>query len=171
MNMLKEAQEGMKQQLQQMIEQMKSGESGNMSEQIGKTLSQQEMMQQMIRELMMDSEVGSSAKEQLKQINQLLEENNVDLANKNITTTMINRQNQILNKLLKAEKAEMERDVEDERESKTVDEIFYSNPIEFFEYKQQDKEFMDVIERNNYQLRIFYDRKYKEYINNLRKEN
>lgn len=171
LNMLKEAQESMKEQLQQMIEQMKSGQSGNMSEQIGKTLAQQEMMQQMIRQLMMDSEVGSSAKEQLKQINQLLEENNVDLANKNITTTMINRQNLILNKLLKAEKAEMERDVEDERESKTVDENFYSNPTEFFEYKKQDKEFMDIIERNNYQLRIFYDRKYKEYINNLRKEN
>ncbi len=171
LNMLKEAQDGMKEQLQQMIEQMKSGQSGNMSEQIGKTLAQQEMMQQMIRELMMNSEVGSSAKEQLKQINQLLEENNVDLANKNVTTTMINRQNLILNKLLKAEKAEMERDVEDERESKTVDDIFYSNPIEFFEYKNQDKEFMDVIEKNNSQLRIFYDRKYKEYINNLRKEN
>ena len=67
--------------------------------------------------------------------------------------------------------AEMERDVEDERESRTVDETFYSNPIEFFEYKQQEKEFMDVIERNNYQLRIFYDRKYRDYINNLRKEN
>ena len=171
MNMLKDAQQSIKEQLQQMIEQMKSGESGGMSEQLGKTLAQQEMMQQMIRELMLGSEVGNSAKEQLKQINQLLEENNVDLANKQITSTMISRQNLILNKLLKAEKAEMERDVEDERESETVDENFYSNPIEFFEYKQQEKEFLDVIERNNYQLRIFYDRKYRDYINNLRKEN
>jgi hypothetical protein len=107
----------------------------------------------------------------LKQINQLLEQNNVDLANKEITSAMISRHNLILNKLLQAEMAEMERDVEDERESRTVDETFYSNPIEFFEYKQQEKEFMDVIERNNYQLRIFYDRKYRDYINNLRKEN
>lgn len=171
LNMLKDAQKNLKEQLQQMIEQMKSGESGRMSEQIGKTLAQQEMMQQMVRELMMNSGVGSSAKEQLKQINQLLEQNNVDLANKEITSAMISRHNLILNKLLQAEMAEMERDVEDERESRTVDETFYSNPIEFFEYKQQEKEFMDVIERNNYQLRIFYDRKYRDYINNLRKEN
>ncbi len=171
MNMLKDAQQNLKQQLQQMIEQMKQGQSGNMSEQIGQTLAQQEMMQQMIRELMMDSEVGSAAKEQLKQINELLEHNNIDLANKNINSTLISRQNLILNKLLKAEKAEMERDVEDERESKTVDDSFYSNPIEFFEYKKQEKEFNDAIERNNYQLRNFYDRKYKNYINNLREEN
>ena len=171
LNMLKESQQNLKQQLQQMIEQMKNGQSGNRSKQIGQSLAQQEMMQQMIRDLMMSSEVGSSAKEQLKQINQLLEMNNVDLANKNITTTMISRQNLILNKLLKAEKAEMERDVDDERESKTVDDDFYSNPIEFFEYKNQENEFKDVLEKNNYQLRIFYDRKYKDYINHLRKEN
>jgi hypothetical protein len=171
MNLLKETQQSLKDQLQQMIDQMKDGNSGSMSEQIGKSLAQQEMMQQMIRELLMNSEVGSAAKEQLKQIDQLLERANLDLANKNVTSTMIERQNLILNKLLKAEKAEMERDVEDERESKTVDDNFYSNPIEFFEYKNEDKEFIDIIERNNYQLRIFYDRKYREYINNLRNNN
>ncbi|MGQ7870219.1 DUF4175 family protein [Sunxiuqinia sp. sy24] len=171
MNLLKQAQQGMKEQLQQMIEQMKSGETGYSSEQIGKTLAQQEMMQQMVRELLMNSEVGSSAKEQLKQINQLLEQNTVDLARKNLTSVMISRQNLILNKLLKAEKAEMERDVDDQRESKTAEDNFYSNPIDFFEYKKQEKELEEVIERNNYQLRNFYDRKYKEYINNLRKEN
>ncbi|WP_159521233.1 DUF4175 family protein [Sunxiuqinia indica] len=171
LNMLKQSQQNLKQQLQQMIEQMKSGQSGNMSKEMGQTLAQQEMMQQMIRDLMMNSDVGSAAKEQLKQINQLLEMNNIDLANKNITTSMINRQNMILNKLLKAEKAEMERDVDDERESKTVDESFYSNPIEFFEYKKQDKEFIDDIQRNNFQLRIFYDKKYKDYLNKLIEEN
>jgi hypothetical protein len=119
----------------------------------------------------MNSEVGSAAKEQLRQIDQLLERSNLDLANKNISGTMIERQNLILNKLLKAEKAEMERDVDDERESKSVDDNFYSNPIEFFEYKNEEKEFKDVIERNNYQLRNFYNRKYEEYINNLRDKN
>ncbi len=171
MNLLKQAQQGMKEQLQQMIDQLKSGQSGKGSEQIGKTLAQQEMMQQMIRELLMNSEVGSAAEEQLKQINQLLEQNVADLAHKNLTSEMISRQQLILNKLLKAEKAEMERDVDDQRDSKTAEDKFYSNPIEFFEYKKHEKQLEEVIERNNYQLRKFYDRKYREYINNLRKEN
>ena len=171
MGQLKETQQNLKNQLQQMIDQMKEGQQDKMSEQIGKSLAQQEMMQQMIRELLMNSEVGSAAKEQLKEIDQLLERSNIDLANKNISATMIERQNLILNKLLKAEMAEMERDVDDERESKTVDDNFYSNPVVFFEYKHEEKEFLDVIERNNYQLRIFYDRKYREYINNLRNDN
>lgn len=171
LSMLKKGQQSLKEQLQQMIEQMKNGNGKNMGQQLGKSLAQQEMMQQMIREMMMGNEVGSAAKEQLKQINELLEQNNHDLINKNVTTTMINRQNLILNKLLKAEKAEMERDEDNERESKTASDEFYSNPNQYFKYKNEEKDFKDVIERNNYLLQIFYDRKYKQYINNLRKGN
>jgi len=171
MSLLKQSQQSMKKQLQQMIQQMKEGKEGNMSKQIGQSLAQQEMMQQMIREMMMNSDVGSSAKEQLKQIEQLLEENHHDLVNKNITTQLIKRQNLILNKLLKAEKADMERDMDNKRESKTALDKFYSNPNQYFEYKNEKKDYNEVIERNNYQLRNFYERKYKNYINNLRNNN
>ena len=167
MNMLKEAQQSLKDQMQQMIEQMKNGDGKNLNQQIGKTLIQQEMIQQMISEMLNNSEVGSSAKEQLKQMELLNEQNRVDLMNKSITTTMINRQNLILDKLLKAEKSEMERDVEDERESKTADDEFYSNPVEFFEYKQREKTIIEDILYNNYKLRNYYDKIYREYINNL----
>ncbi len=167
MNMLKEAQQSLKDQMQQMIEQMKNGDGKNLKQQIGKSLIQQEMIQQMISEMLNNSEVGSSAKEQLKQMELLNEQNRVDLMNKSITTTMINRQNLILDKLLKAEKSEMERDVEDERESKTADDEFYSNPVEFFEYKHGEKTIIEDIRYNNYKLRNYYDKIYREYINNL----
>ena len=167
MNMLKEAQQSLKDQMQQMIEQMKNGDGNNLNQQIGKTLIQQEMIQQMISEMLNSSDVGSAAKEQLKQMELLNEQNRVDLMNKSITTTMINRQNLILDKMLKAEKSEMERDIEDERESKTADDEFYSNPVEFFEYKQGDKTIIEDIRYNNYKLRNYYDKIYREYINNL----
>ena len=166
-NMLKETQESLKQQLQQMIEQMKSGESQNLSEQLGKTLSQQEMMQQMIRDLINSEEIGSSSKEQLKQINQLIENSKIDLINKQISQQTINRQNLILDRLLKAEKAEIEREIDDERDSKTAEEKFYSNPAAFFEYKRKETKFDDQIYRKKYQLRKFYQEKYREYINKI----
>lgn len=168
MSKLKEAQQSLKDQLQQMIEQMKNGNGQNMSQQMGKTLIQQEMLQQMMNELLMGDEIGSSAKEQLKQAEMLNEQNRIDLLNKNITTEMIERQNLILDKLLDAENAEMERDVEKERESKTADDEFYSNPAEFFEYKQKDIENIENIEYNNYRLRNYYDQKYRNYINQLK---
>ncbi len=169
MSKLKEAQQSLKDQMQQMIEQLKNGNGENMSQQIGKSLIQQEMIQQMINELMMDSGVGSSAKEQLKQMELLNEQNRIDLMNKNITSEMISRQNLILNKLLEAEKSERERDVDDERESKTASDEFYSNPAEFFEYKLDDEEMIENIQYNNYRLRNFYDKKYRNYLNQLNK--
>ncbi len=169
MNMMKQAQQSLKDQLQQMIEQMKSGDGKLMNQQLGKTLAQHEMLQQMVREMLTDTEVGSAAKEQLKEIDLLIEQNRIDLINKNVSSSMINRQNLILNKLLKAEKAEMERDIEDERESKTADDKFYSNPAEFFEYKKADENNSEEIRYNNFKLRNYYDQKYKKYINQLNK--
>ena len=169
MDMLKQSQEAMKQQLQKMIDQMKSGNREGISRQLGQTLAQQEIMQQLIREMMGSSEVGSSAKEQLKMVDQLLENNKRDIISRNISAETINRQNLILNKLLDAEKAEMERDVDNERESKTAIEKFYSNPDLFFQYKKDVQKGDEQILRYNYKLEQYYDRKYKNYLNKLEK--
>ena len=169
MDMLKQSQESMKHQLQKMIDQMKSGNMQGISKQLGQTLAQQEVMQQLIREMMGSSEVGSSAKEQLKMVDQLMESNKQDIITRNISAQTINRQNMILNKLLDAEKSEMERDVEDERESKTANDKFYSNPDLFFQYKKDAQKGDEQILRSNYKLEQYYDKKYKDYLNKLEK--
>lgn len=169
MDMLKQSQESMKQQLQKMIEQMKSGNMDGMSKQLGQTLAQQEVMQQLIREMLGSSEVGSSAKEQLKMVDQLLEGNKRDIINRNISAETINRQNLILNKLLDAEKSEMERDIDNERESKTAIEKFFSNPDLFFQYKKDVQKSDEQLLRSNYKLEQYYDKKYKNYLDKLEK--
>ncbi|MGQ8335738.1 hypothetical protein ACUNWD_04250 [Sunxiuqinia sp. A32] len=169
MSMLKQSQESLKEQMQQMIEQMKSGNSSKLNKKLGQTLAQQEIMQQLVRDLLNSNEVGSSSKEQLKQIDQLIEQNKLDLMNKNLTQQTINRQNLILDRLLKAERAEIEREVDDQRKSTTAEEQFFSNPAEFFEYKRKESEFKEQIDRSNYKLKKFYLQKYKNYINQLNK--
>ncbi|MGD9929681.1 MAG: hypothetical protein AB7U05_06650 [Mangrovibacterium sp.] len=167
LNILKDAQQSLKDQMQQLIQQMKDGNSKGLNENIGRMLARQEMLQQMVRQAILGNEVGSSAKEQLRQVETLIEQNRLDLIQKNLTNSMINRQNLILDKLLQAEKAEMERDVDDERESKSADEKFFSNPVKYFEYKQTEKINQQYIQYKSYKLRQFYDQKYKQYINQL----
>jgi hypothetical protein len=168
MNMLKQAQQSLKEQLEQMIEQMKNGDSKKMSQSIGKTLAQQEIMQQLIQELLNGNSVGSQTKEQLRAIDRLLEQNKSDLVNKNIGSQLIKRQNQVMNKLLQAEKAEMERGYEDERESKTARQDLLSNPANYFEYKNEYQNQHDLLNRTSYKLKLFYDQKYKNYLNELK---
>lgn len=164
---LKDAQQSLKDQLQQMIESLKNGENGKLSEQIGKSLMQQEMVKSMINDLLMDEGIGSSAKEQLRGIENLIEQNRVDLIQKNLTQNMVTRQNLILDRLLKAEKSEMERDVDQERESQTAEEIFYRNKEMYLEYKQEEKNSKEELLFNNLKMRYFYDKKYRSYINEL----
>ena len=166
MNLLKEQSEGIKEQLQKMIDQMKNGNSQNMNQQLGQSLIQHEMMQQMLREMMNSGGVGSETKKSLQQIDDILEQNRRQLMNKNVNSQMISRQNLITTRLLEAEKAEMERDFEEKRESKTAED-FYSNPVQFFEYQDIKNSSLEYLNRNSHKLNNFYNNKYKQYMNNI----
>ena len=168
MKKLKDSQSSMKDQLQQMIDQMKKGDMGKMSQSIGQTLAQQEIMQQLIHEMLNGKSVGSKAGDQLKAIDQLLEQSRKDLISKNISSELINRQNLILSKLLEAEKSEIERDFEDKRESKTATDVKKGNPEGYFQYNNKQKNENDLLKLNNYKLRTFYDQKYNQFINQIK---
>ncbi len=169
MDGLKQSAQDIKKQLEEMINEMKNGNGKKMSQMTGQSLIQHEMMQNMLRELM-NSGVGSEAKKQLQQVDDLLEDVRKDLINKNITQNMLFRQNAILDKLLKAEKAEMERDFEDKRESETAEDEFYSNPLQFLEYNKQQKTTLELLQKENHQLNKFYDLKYKNFLDRVNEQ-
>lgn len=169
MSQMKDSSESMKKQLQKMIEQMKNGQGQNMSQQMGESLMQHEMMQQMLRDMMNNGSVGSGTKGKLQQIDKMLEQNRKQLMNKNVNIEMITRQNLITTRLLEAERAEMERDFENKRESESADE-FYSNPIRFFEYKEKENFTIEYLNKNSHKLNNFYINKYKQYLNNIEKK-
>jgi hypothetical protein len=168
MKSLKESQSSIKEQMQQMIDQMKNGDMGKMSKSIGQTIAQQEIMQQLIRDMVNSGSVGSKASDQLKAIDQLLEQSRRDLINRNVTNELINRQNLILSKLLDAEKSEIERDTEEKRESKTATDVKKSNPEGYFEYNNKIKNENELIKRGNFKLRSFYDQKYNNFLNQIK---
>lgn len=168
MSSLKDSQNSIKEQLQQMIDQMKSGDMGKLSKSIGQTIAQQEIMQQLIRDMLSGATMGKEAKGQLQAVEQLLEQSRKDLINKNISNELINRQNLILSKLLEAEKSEIERDFDEKRESKTAIEIKKANPEGYFEYNNKTKNENEILKRSNYQLRNFYDQKYNNFLNQIK---
>jgi hypothetical protein len=168
MKSLKDSQSSIKEQLQQMIDQMKKGDMGKMSKSIGQTLAQQEIMQQLIRDMVNSGSVGSKASDQFKSIDQLLEQSRKDLINKNVTNELINRQNLILSKLLDAEKSEIERDFDDKRESNTAIDIRKGTPEGYFEYNNKLRNENEMIKRGNFKLRSFYDQKYNNFLNRIK---
>ena len=168
MNLLKQASQNIKEQLQRMIEQMKSGNQQQMTKELGQSLMQHEMMQQMLREMINSGGIGGTAKKQLQQIDNLLEQNRRELMSRSINAQTIARQNLISTRLLEAENAERERDFDDKRESQSAKE-FYSNPAKFFEYKEKENYSIEYLNKNSHKLTNFYNYKYKQYLNNMEK--
>ncbi len=164
LDMLRKSSEGMKEQLQRMIEEMKKGNFQKTSKMLGESLMQHEMMQKKLREIMNNGNVGSDARETLKNVDQLLEENRLELINKSISQKTLIRQNQIMTRLLEAEKAEIERDFDEKRESETADQEFYSNPVKYFEFNKQEKNRLENLDQNLFKLNNFYNKKYRKYI-------
>lgn len=171
LDMLKQSSEGLKQQLQKMIDEMKKGNSGKMSQMLGQSLMQHEMMQQMLRELINNGKFGSGAKKQLQEIDKMLEMSRKEILQKQVGQQTLFRQNQILSRLLEAEKAEMERDLDEKRESETADEKFFSNPAKYFEYNQTQESGTEQLEKNNLKLNPFFSKKYKQYLNIINEQN
>ncbi len=169
---MRDLQQGIKQQMQDMIDMMKQGgkQGGQkQSEQLAKMLMQQEMMQQMMNE-MMNSGLSPESAKILQDINRMMEQNLSDIINNNITPTTINRNEQIITRLLQAENSEREREIDKKRKSNEAKDYKLSNPDKVFKEKEKEIRFNELLQKSNLKLKTFYNDKYKEYLKKLNQE-
>ena len=170
MGQMRDMQQQMKQQMQQMLDQMKKGgQQGQYGEDLAKMLMHQEMMQKMMND-MMNGELSPDAAKYLKEANKMIEQNIRDLVNRNITQQTVNRQEQIITRLLQAENSQNERETEQKRQSHEAKEYKLSNPDKAFEEKESEIRFNELLQVSNLKLRDYYKNKYKEYLKNLKEK-
>ncbi len=119
--------------------------SSQLSEEFARMAAQQEMIRRMMKEYgqeVKQSEAGNTklAKE-IDQIMKQMEQTETDLVNRVITQQTIKRQQQIMSRMLEHEKAEMEREKEERRQSREGKDIFHQpSPSDLEKIKQlQDK--------------------------------
>jgi hypothetical protein len=165
---MKNMQKSLQQQLEKMMQMMKEGNNGkSMNNELGKALSQQEKLHQMLQQMMNQGQVGSDAYETLKKADQLLNQVKDDILRNNISNSTIERQKQILTRLLEAEKAENERDIDEKRKSNTAQDQFISKSAKLFENITSNNNFEEKLIRNKLVLSNFYQRKYQKFIYQL----
>lgn len=170
---MKEMQEGIKQQLQQMIEQMKKGEgnkpgSEGMNRQLAQMMAQQEIFRDMLNKMMNSQGISSETQKILQEINKLSDELERDLVNKRITPELLNRQQKILTRLLEAEKSANKREFEQKRESRENTNPNISNPEEYFKQGKPRMDLREMIEYQDIKLNNYYNLKYREYLRRSR---
>ena len=162
---MKNQQQGLKQYLQNMLQQLQDGGKPS-AQQLAESLKMQEMMMQKLQE--MKGQQGLSGEEQklMNQIQQMMEQNKTDIINRNINRGMINRQDAIFNKLLDLEKAEKSQDFEEKRESKQGSD-FQNINHDNLNLKLKDFGVKEYINLSPVNLNLFYQNIYNDYIQNL----
>jgi hypothetical protein len=167
MQSIKQLQEQLNQQIQQVKKDMQSGKSPGGKE-FAKMAAQQEMLRNQLRKL--DQEKNKDGKNpygDLNNIQKLMEKTEKDLVNKNITPQTLDRQKEITVKLLEAEKAEKQQGEKEERQSKTAREIFNYHPPSLDEYLKKRVKENELLQSVPPALNDYYRMKVKEYFRQL----
>lgn len=121
-------------------------------------------LEQLRKELNKD---GSGKGNQLNPLIQELEKQEDDIINKRIDRQTIERQKEILTRLLESEKALMERGWDEKRESKEGKSEPKGNKIEFTEYTKERLKQIELLRSVDPMYRKYYKDRANEYLNRV----
>ena len=152
--------------------QQKSGQQGKssreMSEQLAKMAREQQMIRQAMQEInKMENKDGKGALGNLDKLMKEMEQTETDLVNKRIQQETLSRQQEILSKLLDAEKADREREQDEKRESKEGITPAPANSIILEEFQKIKQKEIDLLKTVTPSLNSFYKIKVGDYFKYL----
>ncbi|WP_253249006.1 DUF4175 family protein [Pedobacter sp. AJM] len=175
MKQLSQMQEQLNKSMQKAREQMqKSGGNqgtvgkGQMSQEFGKMAQQQQMIRQALEKINREENKDGSGK--MGNLNEAIKEmkqTESDLVNKRLQQETLNRQKELLTKLLNAEKAERDQEEDSKRESKAAKEFPPSYQKMFDQYKKQQQNGSDMLQKLPPSLNYYYRNKIAEYLKSL----
>jgi hypothetical protein len=171
MSTMRQLQQQLNEQMQQMKEGMgkpgqgKEGKQG--SEQLARMAAQQEalrnQLQKMMNEMIKEGDGGNAGN--LRNILNKMEQTETEIVNKKLSLETMKRQQEILTRLLEAEKAERERELDTKRESNENKADYRRNILEFNQYNKLMNQEAELLKTLPPSLKPFYKNLVKEYFN------
>ena len=151
--------------LKKMMEEMKKGGKdgkggkngeGGMSKEFAKAAARQAALRKALEELHQEQkEQGNGSQEMQKLIDQM-DKTEIDLVNKRLNNETLNRQQDILTRLLKAEKADRQREYENKRKAERTTEKKREFPPSLQEYLKKREAEVEIYKAISPDLRPYY---------------
>ncbi len=161
-------QEGLSEKLKEMIEKMNNGEGTN-SKDFANSAAQQAALRKALQELQKErEEQGKGASGELQDIIDKMDKQEVDLVNKRLDNRMLMRQQQILTRLLEAEKADRERQFDSKRKSNEGENLKRKLPPSLEEYLKKRIAETDFFKSTSPELNSYYQFLVDEYFRALK---
>jgi hypothetical protein len=145
-----------------------NGNNENISEQLAKLARQQQEIREGLEQINRDeNKDGTNGLGNLDKISQQMEQTERDLVNRRITEESIKRQQQIQSRLLEAEKAEQQREQDQQRESHAGKDIPPGYIKALQEYQQTKEKQTEQVKTIPPALNFYYKLKIKSYFDLL----
>lgn len=180
---MSKSQENMGKQLEKMLKEMEkgkkpggkkpgmgmgSGQGQGMSKEIAKMAAEQSAIRKKIEKMAQElNEKGQGEGKGLEDIAKEMEENERDLVNQEIDIETLKRQQDIMTRLLKSEKAMREREYDNKRESNTAKTFEPSNPEKYLEYNKRKAREIELLRTVPPDLNPYYKDRVNEYFLNF----
>lgn len=159
----------MQQQLNNKIEELKnSGKGGRqLSEELAEMAAEQERIRRALQE-MQDQLKENGGKEPGGDLPGKMEETEIDLVNKKLTDQLIQRQRDILTRLLEAEKSMREQDMDEERKGESAKDYSQELPKAIEDYLRMKEKEVELLKTMPPKLYPFYKKEVSDYFKRLR---
>ncbi len=167
MDKIGKGQEGLNQQMQNTKERMQNGNTPN-SKEFAEMAAQQAALRKALRDLQKEKqEKGQGGQEFNDLINQM-DKTETELVNKRLNNETLKRQQDILTRLLEAEKAERKRDLDQKREAETARTQERKRPPSLEEYLRKREAEVEQYRTVSPALKPYYKQLVEEYYNSLK---
>lgn len=175
MSQLSQMQQQLNQNMQKAKDQMQQqggnpsqSQRGSMSEQLAKLAREQQQIRQAFEELNKEqTQNGGSAAPNADKTSQQMEQTEKDLVNRRITDEALKRQQQIQTRLLEAEKAEQEREQDQQRQSHAGKDMPPGYIKALQDYQQIKTKQTEQVKTVPPTLNLYYKTKIKTYFDQL----
>jgi hypothetical protein len=144
-----------------------TGMGGMSSQEYARMAAQQQairqQMQKMLQQMGTKEKEGLGGQQKLQEMQKLMEQTEKELYNKQLSNQLLQRQEEIVTRLLESDKAERKQEQDKKREAEQAKEKPATLPPNFEQYIQQKKKEKELLETIPAEMQPYYKEKTKEY--------
>ena len=179
MSKLSQMQQSLNQQMKEMRDKMmgdngkpkdgKSGKNGEMSKGFAEMVAKQEAIRRELQKLAKDlgGDGQGAQRGEIEKLSKEMEKTERELVNKQLTNEALKRQEDILTRMLESEKAEKQREFDDQREGNSAKDAIRSTPPGFELFKKQQRKSVEMFQTVAPEMNAYYKRKVDRYFMQL----
>ena len=171
MDKITQGQQDLNGEMKKLSDQMKKGDNGKMSKEFAQMAARQAALRKALKELSQEKKEQGKGNPELDNLSDEMNKVEIDLVNKRLNAETLKRQQDIMTRLLEAEKSDRQRDQDEKRQAETAREQKRSMPPALEQYIRHREAEIEQYKSVSPDLRPYYKFLVEEYYQSLKHSN